>query len=120
MGDVQVTCHEQGGAAMKVLWLTSIGFIVLGLAALTPAYADSSEGGTAIGPTSDFNSDSGKAQAPGTSDMDVQDLGKGTEQPMRTPDTEGSEGLEMKQLIVPNQADYDEARESDTKSTLSF
>lgn len=103
---------------MKVLWLTSIGLIVLGLAALTPAYADSSEAGTAIGPTSDFNSDSGKA--PATSNVDVRELGKGTEQPMRTPDTEGSEGLETKQLIVPNQADYDDAQESDAKSTLSF
>jgi len=105
---------------MKVLWVTSIGLIVLGLAALTPAYADSSEGGIAIGPTSDFTSDSGKAHDPATSTMDVQDLGKGTEQPMRTPDTEGNEGLETKQLIVPNQADHDDARESDTKSTLSF
>ncbi|MBA5867737.1 MAG: hypothetical protein GDA67_13680 [Nitrospira sp. CR1.3] len=106
---------------MRLLWFIGTALMVLGLATFTPAYAASSEGGTAIGPTSDFTSDPGEAPASTMSgDIAVGDLGKGTEQPMRAPDVEEGGGLDMRHLIVPNQSDYDAARESDIKSMLSF
>jgi hypothetical protein len=106
---------------MKLLLFIGTALIVLGLAAFTPAYADSSDSGSAVGSTSDFKADPNTAEAPAINgDLAVRDLEKATEQPMRVPNAEESGGLDMKNLIVPNQADYDAARESDIQSMMSF
>ena len=105
---------------MKLLWFIGTALLVLGLAGLPPAYAESSDSGAAIGFSSDFKADQGKAPVIATNyDMVVRDSVKATEQPMRVPDAE-SGGLDMNNLIVPNQADYDAARESDIQSMVSF
>jgi len=46
------------------------------------------------------------------------ELGKGTEQSMSVPDEEG--GLDMKHLKVPDRFDFENARESDAMSAVSF
>jgi hypothetical protein len=47
------------------------------------------------------------------------ELSKGTERPMRAPElSEG--GLDMKHLIVPDRGDFENARESDMLSSVSF
>lgn len=47
-------------------------------------------------------------------------LGPGTEKPMRAPDSEGRSDFDLKNMIVPDQADFEAARESDSRSLGSF
>ena len=105
---------------MKLLWFIGTALLVLGLAGLPATYAENSDSGAAIGFSSDLKADQEKAPViANNDDMAVRDLVKATEQPMRVPDTEGG-GLDMNNLLVPNQADYDAARESDIQSMVSF
>jgi len=111
---------------MRVLRFIGAAFVVLTLVALVPiwastASADTDTGGAAIGPKPEVKTDPGKAHAPAMSgDIVVRELGKGSEQPMRVPDSEEGGGMEFKHMLVPNQADFEAAQESDSVSALSF
>jgi hypothetical protein len=106
---------------MKLLWFTAIAFAAMGLACVTPTFADSSDSGAAIGVATDFKADHELGNAVAINDdIAIRELEQVVERPMRGLDTAESGGLDMQSLLVPNQTDYEAAQESDVQSMVSF
>jgi hypothetical protein len=102
----------------SALWL--LAAVALPFLWVTVVRADIDATGANKAPVSEMTADHQPAiQAP-ASDLDIRDLGQGTERPMRIPETEEVAGLSLRGLLVPNQMDFDAAREADIQSAVSF
>ncbi len=74
----------------------------------------------AIGPQTEMKGPGGQEATGGKGETLPGELGKGIERPMKAPETEEIIEMDLKHLRVPDRADFENARESDSQSTVSF
>ncbi len=106
-----------GGAVVTVLSALAVVALVTVVSAETQSI-DKGKGTT--GSSAEIKKDMGERSSTGAqTETMTGELSKGTERPMRAPEvSEG--GLDLKHLIVPDRADFENARESDMMSSVSF
>ena len=104
--------------AKTIARIAGLFFTVFLLALPSARAEDQTKEKSMIAPQTEIQQDMPRHESLQPSESTTGELATKTEKPMTVPDSEGSPSTE--QLITPNLSDFENARESDRQSAVSF